>query len=1008
MLGRLAALVAVLVVLLVGAAALYLREGPGKRLGIVGLRLEAPFTLAADDLTVADPRGVWLRIERPLISWRPRALLVGTIDIPRLEAARIEVLRWPEGDSSSGQVPALPLELRLGHAVLPIEAPGWTLRLEGGGDLRLPLLAFDAVAEFGGAHIQAIGDLALDNGRLRLGFGRVTATQGQATVTGIVADWGRRASLRLRTSRVTLPGMAGAASGTARVAGDLIAGRLRVEGGIRGRDLASGNAMLDRLLGVRPLVRLVATMAGGRVRLVAARLECAEALLWSGGTVFPRQNLWVTAIGPDTRAGGSLMIAEGQVRARLTGNVARFDAWRRVVGLAVEGRADFAVGYDASRLDATIAVDGMQAGGLALPHLVVTAQGDSRDLRVVVDGGQDVTAAGDLRLGDGGGTVTIDHLAVAAASHRVRLERPARLVWNAQGVTLPAARLAVDDGAVVVSGQRKGRTIAAEMRLQGVALDLIRLALPEVTLGGRVGGSAQVSGTLDDPQAKLVLDAEGVGGAKGFSGLAASLDGTWRNGRAELWGSVRQGRALAVTAEASLPLEFGGGEMLPAAGAVSGRMRVDGAIGHLAEALPLAGNSVAGTLSADLRLGGTVATPRVSGTARLGDGRLENAGSGAIVTGLNATLRLDGDRVTVEAAGGDGGKGRLRLEGEGELPLSGAPMIGNATAAFDGFHAVRRDDLDATLSGKVDLAAGAGGVGIKGRVAMERGEIDVGRLGGAAPVTLDVIEVNRPPTEPAPPETPPPEVTLALGLDVQHAFVRGKGLDSEWKGRLDIAGTLARPQVAGKLMVVRGQYDLVGRSFRFEPASSINFLGGGGGGSGGLDPALDITATAKTQDITATVTVGGTAKKPELDFTSEPPLPKDAVLARVLFGNDIGKLSTFQQLLLAQMAAGGLGGWGGLGGKGGFDPLGDIRGALGIDVLQVGGGDTSAATGAKTSPTLSLGKYIGSDTFVHVDQGTAGIGKVTVEEDVGHGFSLSTSYGQQAGGGLGMNWRLDY
>ena len=140
MLRRLVVLVAVVIALLVGAAALYLREGPGKRLGIVGLRLEAPFTLAADSLIVEDEQGVWLKIERPLISWRPRMLLVGTVDIPRLEAARIQVARWPEGEASAGQTPSLPLEVRLGHVELPIEAPGLSLRLEGAADLRDALL----------------------------------------------------------------------------------------------------------------------------------------------------------------------------------------------------------------------------------------------------------------------------------------------------------------------------------------------------------------------------------------------------------------------------------------------------------------------------------------------------------------------------------------------------------------------------------------------------------------------------------------------------------------------------------------------------------------------------------------------------------------------------------------------------------------------------------------------------------------------------------------------------
>lgn len=80
-----------------------------------------------------------------------------------------------------------------------------------------------------------------------------------------------------------------------------------------------------------------------------------------------------------------------------------------------------------------------------------------------------------------------------------------------------------------------------------------------------------------------------------------------------------------------------------------------------------------------------------------------------------------------------------------------------------------------------------------------------------------------------------------------------------------------------------------------------------------------------------------------------------------------------------------------------------MRGLLGLDVLGVGSEDEGTG-----GPTLSAGKYLGSDTFVRVDQGTAGLGKVTIEQGLGGGFSVESSVGAQSGGGVGLNWRKDY
>jgi translocation and assembly module TamB len=341
----------------------------------------------------------------------------------------------------------------------------------------------------------------------------------------------------------------------------------------------------------------------------------------------------------------------------------------------------------------------------------------------------------------------------------------------------------------------------------------------------------------------------------------------------------------------------------------------------------------------------------------------------------------------------------VRLNGRGDV----GRRSWRADIALNDFRAVRRDDADATLSG--DLAAsGTGDQGrLGGSVTVDRADIDIGRLRRGGATELQVTEINRPGGVPPPREqTAAPglgsALELGLDVDIQHAFVRGRGLQSEWEGRLEVGGTLDKPAITGRVTALRGDYDVLGKTFRLTRDSTITFTGGQP-----IIPDLAVTAESRTADITAKVEVTGPATKPSVDFSSDPPLPRDEVVSRLLFGKGAGSLSAFQQVQLARLAATGLSGEEG----GGFDPLGDLRGALGLDVLDVGSA-TQGKGGQAGGPTLSAGKYIAPDTFLRIEQGTSGLGRVTVEQELGAGFSVETSVGEQSGGGLGVTWRKDY
>jgi translocation and assembly module TamB len=238
-----------------------------------------------------------------------------------------------------------------------------------------------------------------------------------------------------------------------------------------------------------------------------------------------------------------------------------------------------------------------------------------------------------------------------------------------------------------------------------------------------------------------------------------------------------------------------------------------------------------------------------------------------------------------------------------------------------------------------------------------------------------------------------------------NIFVRGHGLESEWRGKLAITGTSAAPAISGSLEQISGTLDLLGKTFTIT-RGEIRF-----DGSAKLDPVLDIVAEASTSDITAQVNLSGVASAPKVALSSTPPVPQDEILSRVLFNKGVGQMSAGEGLQLAA-AAGTLAG----GGPGMLDQL---RGSLGLDYFRLGSSTTSPTTGtlnqraAASSSTggtaLSAGKYIAPGVSVGVSQGVSPpTSKVTVQIEVRPHLTVGGEAGQSGSTGIGLNYNYDY
>ncbi|PJN93251.1 hypothetical protein CNY89_22360, partial [Amaricoccus sp. HAR-UPW-R2A-40] len=114
-------------------------------------------------------------------------------------------------------------------------------------------------------------------------------------------------------------------------------------------------------------------------------------------------------------------------------------------------------------------------------------------------------------------------------------------------------------------------------------------------------------------------------------------------------------------------------------------------------------------------------------------------------------------------------------------------------------------------------------------------------------------------------------------------------------GGLTVTGPIADVVPVGEFTMRRGRLEILGQRLDFDEGSLQL--------TGNLDPQIRFVAQTRASDVTAYVTVTGRVSSPEISFSSQPALPQDEVLARVIFNRSVSQLSAFQIAQLAAAAA---------------------------------------------------------------------------------------------------------
>ncbi|HUN47396.1 MAG TPA: translocation/assembly module TamB domain-containing protein, partial [Stellaceae bacterium] len=867
--------------------------------------------------------------------------------------------------------------------------------------------------------------------------------------------------------------------GEIRLAGELggSAGHPSLTARLDGRDLGTERVLLRKLAGTitvgdltQPSGTLAADVEAPDLR---GRIEAGFSRPTADRVAVSK--LVATAAGARLDGQLDVNLASGLAAGKLTGKVPDLHPWSALAGTPLAGRADLALtlgagngqsaelildgnalaageGAEALRLarvmltgkatglasgslrgNATLDVGNLDAGEarLAKVHLEATARSaeaiafkGAADGRLLPAGNPadrrglplSLALAGDWSHAKTGERITLSQLTGKLDKDTAALRRPLRLAVGTRNYRVDDLDLDIAGGSLKGNAALTGNDLVLKL-----AIDRLPLApfgrLAGKNVSGTIDAAADLSGPVATPRGRMTLNGRELrllgAATEALPPVSVELEVVPHEGQLDLAGSVASHDGELLHLKGTVPVRIAAEPpsiAIPRDQRIGLRVDGDGKLETIAALLPIGEDRVAGHYQLALTVGGTLDAPATGGRLTLDGGYYQNQAFGTELRNLG--LEVDGDLSRlrlVRLDADDGAEGKLAAAGTVDLAQSGSLDL---QAKLTRFLVAKSDEARATANADVRVDGTLGAPKLTAQIQVPQGEFRIPDRLPPSVVKLDVVEVNdgeRPPKPSTGGDTGVP-IALDVKLDIPgQTFVRGRGLDSEWRGQIAITGTAGQPAIAGGLQAVRGTLSLLGKDFIIR-RGTISFPGGTL-----IDPQIDLLAEYAATDITAQILLRGSASAPKLTLTSEPQVPQDQILSRVLFGRDASQITPGQGLQLAYAASTLAGG--------GPDVLDRLRNATGLDRLSFGSGSNSstlqsstsvtnqnnASNSSDTTPTVSGGKYIAPGVFVGVEQGASTQStRSRVEIEIMPHVTAQSSMGADGSSQVGLDWRYDY
>ncbi|WP_413154249.1 translocation/assembly module TamB domain-containing protein [Bartonella sp. cb54] len=529
------------------------------------------------------------------------------------------------------------------------------------------------------------------------------------------------------------------------------------------------------------------------------------------------------------------------------------------------------------------------------------------------------------------------------------------------------------------------------VNLQNLSARLADGFIEGQALGGMVVGKVDITGTVKDPSARFELSSRGmtVMTPKGRMLVNMNALGSYKQSAFHIENIIATGNK-GLDLSINGPFSLNG---LETKLNIKGRMPLD----FVDLLLAKRGAYVTGTAEIDTTLNGTLLHPQLSGHFSIVDGSFFDSQTNLGFNNITLMGKLNGDHVLIE-------KASASSSGEGSLSASG--RITNDLQTDLIIHLDRANYNDgsmilATLSGKMTVTGHfLGELVIGGDVTVEKAEILVPdhfrntkfldiknrNLTKSIQKTLERADVKNFSKNRSISQKSSSIVQLNMRITAHNQFfVRGRGLDTELGGRINLTGPVSDVHPVGEFQMIRGRFDILSQRLDFDQGQA-SF-------SGNLNPTVYFVTNNNSGDIRVTVTVSGMIDNLDVHFSSQPNLPQDEVLARLIFNRSLSELSPFQIAQLAAAAADLAGANTSL--------LNTLRTKIGLDDLDV-------IVNEKGNTGLRIGRYIHNNIYLGFEAESDGTTKGTINLDISRHLKAKGAIGNEKNSSVGLFYEKDY
>jgi len=292
--------------------------------------------------------------------------------------------------------------------------------------------------------------------------------------------------------------------------------------------------------------------------------------------------------------------------------------------------------------------------------------------------------------------------------------------------------------------------------------------------------------------------------------------------------------------------------------------------------------TASGLMTVHLTLGGTLSAPVPQGSVEIKNGAASYAGLPSGLSEMNGSLVFTRDSIHIVQLAARTGGGTLDLKGD--ATNYNRQLNFNLTALGKDVRLRYPPGVSSTATTELHWVGNRSSSTISGDILVTKLAVTPGFDFGS------YLERSRQSAALAPANSPLYNVKMDVAvrtapeLQMKTAVARLSG-----DANLRLRGSLARPSVLGRADILEGDANFNGIKFRLE-RGDITFAN-----PVAIEPQVNLQATTHVRNYDLDVTVTGTPDRLNVNYRSEPPLPKSDIIALLALGRTSEESEQLQQ-----------------------------------------------------------------------------------------------------------------